>query len=415
MYFIYGTTMSKLIINEHPLMVLPSLATAIGLNESIILQQVHYWLDPRTNKNIKNGVTWVYNTYHQWSKQFPFWSEVTIGRIIRSLENKGLLKSSYFSPRSLKKEKWYTIDYAVLDNLSTSLNNDSNSSSQDTTSTKKELEPSSLEQEQTYHLKSSHKTTSDTASDQNDMPSDQIDTTIVSKRHDHRIKLIRPSYQIDTTYNITETTTKTTTDLSISISGKDVENQDFKVEREMIEIWNKVVKKGESPSRPTESRLIKLQNILKILFNNDMNQWQNYCQRITQSKFLMGEVNSFKASLDWCLKSEVMQKIQEGEYGVGNRVSSVVNVESEIVELEEDVSNPLWQEAKKHISAKLGIATFKSWITKLDFLEEADGVIYLKAASRFVKDYIETHYQNSIISAWKQINPQIREVSISFA
>jgi hypothetical protein len=407
--------MSKLIINEHPLMVLPSLATAIGLNEAIILQQVHYWLDPRTNKNIKNGVTWVYNTYHQWAKQFPFWSEVTIGRIIRSLENKGLLKSSYLSPRSLKKEKWYTIDYVVLNNLSASLNNDANSSSQAIASTKRELESSSLAKEQTFNLSSNHKTTGDTELYQNDMPSDQIDTTIVSKRHDGRINLIRPSYQIDTTYSITETTTKTTTDLSLSNSDRDVENQDFKEEREMIEIWNKVVKKGESHARVTDPRLASLQKILKTVFNNNLSEWTSFCHRITQSKFLMGEVKSFKASLDWCLKPEVIQKIQEGEYGIGDRIGSVSHTENEIVELEEDVSNPLWQEARKHISAKLGVATFKSWITKLDFLEEADGVIYLKAASRFVKDYIETHYQNSIISAWKQINPQIREVNISFA
>ena len=36
---------SPLLINEHPLMVLPSLATAVGLNQAIVLQQVHYWLD----------------------------------------------------------------------------------------------------------------------------------------------------------------------------------------------------------------------------------------------------------------------------------------------------------------------------------------------------------------------------------
>ena len=36
--------MSNLLINESPLQVLPTLATYIGLNEAIFLQQVHYWL-----------------------------------------------------------------------------------------------------------------------------------------------------------------------------------------------------------------------------------------------------------------------------------------------------------------------------------------------------------------------------------
>ena len=36
--------MSKLLIQDRPIMILPTLAIKIGLNESIILQQIHYWL-----------------------------------------------------------------------------------------------------------------------------------------------------------------------------------------------------------------------------------------------------------------------------------------------------------------------------------------------------------------------------------
>ena len=36
--------MSRLLIDEPPLQVLPSLAREIGLNEAIMLQQIHYWL-----------------------------------------------------------------------------------------------------------------------------------------------------------------------------------------------------------------------------------------------------------------------------------------------------------------------------------------------------------------------------------
>ena len=36
--------MSRLLINEPPLIVLPSLAKEIGLNEAIIVQQIQYWL-----------------------------------------------------------------------------------------------------------------------------------------------------------------------------------------------------------------------------------------------------------------------------------------------------------------------------------------------------------------------------------
>ena len=40
--------MSNLLTQEPPLQVLPSLAVAIGLNEAIVLQQVHYLLNYAT-------------------------------------------------------------------------------------------------------------------------------------------------------------------------------------------------------------------------------------------------------------------------------------------------------------------------------------------------------------------------------
>lgn len=46
---------------------MPTLATIIGLNESIILQQVHYWLKikEKSKQDYIDGHYWVYNTYEQ--------------------------------------------------------------------------------------------------------------------------------------------------------------------------------------------------------------------------------------------------------------------------------------------------------------------------------------------------------------
>ena len=106
---------SQLLINEHPLQVLPSLATAIGLNEAIVLQQVHYWLNPRFNTNFFEGQHWVHNTYEKWNRQFPFWSERTVKRTVMSLEESGFLIS--FITRDFKKTKYYAIDYGHLNKI----------------------------------------------------------------------------------------------------------------------------------------------------------------------------------------------------------------------------------------------------------------------------------------------------------
>ncbi len=52
--------MSKLLINEPPLMVIPTLAKALGINSAIILQQIHYW--NTLNNNVIDGYQWCYNS-----------------------------------------------------------------------------------------------------------------------------------------------------------------------------------------------------------------------------------------------------------------------------------------------------------------------------------------------------------------
>ncbi|MEH7159157.1 hypothetical protein [Neobacillus drentensis] len=104
--------MSRLLIMESPVMIIPSLAVKIGLNEAVVLQQIHYWLG--ISKHHIEGRIWVYNTYEEWQKQLPFWSVSTIKRTILSLETKGLLLSANFNAMKMDKTKWYSIDYEKL-------------------------------------------------------------------------------------------------------------------------------------------------------------------------------------------------------------------------------------------------------------------------------------------------------------
>lgn len=105
--------MSDLLINEPPLQVLPSLACAVGLNEALILQQFHYWL--QHSNNIKDGHKWIYNSYQEWHKQFPFWkSKNTLISAIKHLEDMGILVSGNYNKAKFDKTKWYRINYEKL-------------------------------------------------------------------------------------------------------------------------------------------------------------------------------------------------------------------------------------------------------------------------------------------------------------
>jgi len=108
--------LNRLLINEHPLLVLPSLAEVIGLNEAIVLQQVHFWISK--GMHLKEGRYWVYNTYDSWCEQFPFWSKSTVVRTFNKLEKEGLIESKNYNKMKIDQTKWYTINYEKLDEIS---------------------------------------------------------------------------------------------------------------------------------------------------------------------------------------------------------------------------------------------------------------------------------------------------------
>jgi len=101
---------TRLLIDEPPLQVLPSLAVALGLNEAIFVQQLHYWL--RHAPHWRDGRPWVYNSYPQWRRQFPFWDERTIKRIVLGLEGAGIVAATQrYNASPTDRTKWYTLNY----------------------------------------------------------------------------------------------------------------------------------------------------------------------------------------------------------------------------------------------------------------------------------------------------------------
>jgi hypothetical protein len=105
--------MSKLLIDEPPLQVLPSLAVRIGLCEAMLIQQIHYW--SQRVRPLDDGYCWIYNTVKEWQKQFPFWSENTIFRHLQNLRESGVLIAEQKSPNSFDKTMYYRINYEKLD------------------------------------------------------------------------------------------------------------------------------------------------------------------------------------------------------------------------------------------------------------------------------------------------------------
>ncbi|OYP91578.1 DnaD domain-containing protein [Ligilactobacillus salivarius] len=112
--------MSNLLLDDRPLVIQPKLAKLLGdLDEAVILQQIHYWLEKRLN--IKDGYSWVYNSMVDWNKQFPWLSLKTLKRKFKSLEDKGLLITENYNKAKFDRTKWYRIDYDAFSNLGNAL------------------------------------------------------------------------------------------------------------------------------------------------------------------------------------------------------------------------------------------------------------------------------------------------------
>lgn len=107
--------MASLLLNERPLVVLPSLAEALGsVDEAIILQQLNYWLQKSTK--VHDGKRWVYNTLDAWMAQFPWIkSKTTLKKHLNRLAKLGLVLKGNYNKAGFDRTAWYSIDYQQLE------------------------------------------------------------------------------------------------------------------------------------------------------------------------------------------------------------------------------------------------------------------------------------------------------------
>ena len=95
--------------------VCPKLAKEIGLNESLLLLQLDYLI--AISNHEKEGQRWTYQSVTDIEKMFPFWSRATINRVIKSLENRGLINVGNFNRKKYDKTRWFSINIGEAEKL----------------------------------------------------------------------------------------------------------------------------------------------------------------------------------------------------------------------------------------------------------------------------------------------------------
>lgn len=106
-----------ILLNSNPLVLDKKLAVILGLNEALVLEQIHYWLEvnKKEKRNYHEGRYWTYNTLNEWQEEFPFWSISTIKRIFKKLRDMKILEVGNFNVYQMGRTLWYTINYEELD------------------------------------------------------------------------------------------------------------------------------------------------------------------------------------------------------------------------------------------------------------------------------------------------------------
>ncbi len=109
--------MTKLITPESPLLIPPLLAAEIGLNEAVILQQIHYLC--QISKHIKeDGRRWFWKTLNDWSQTLPFLKPSAIRRAIANLKDTfQLIDVKRHSEKTWYQANWFTINVESIEAL----------------------------------------------------------------------------------------------------------------------------------------------------------------------------------------------------------------------------------------------------------------------------------------------------------
>lgn len=108
--------MGRLLIDEYPLMVLPTLAKLVGVNQALFIQQLHFLTNNKEINNdfstYKDGYMWVYNSVDKWHQQyFYFWSKRTLERVIEKCEkNKYIISTDRYNQHGYDNTKWYRLN-----------------------------------------------------------------------------------------------------------------------------------------------------------------------------------------------------------------------------------------------------------------------------------------------------------------
>lgn len=94
------------------------IAALYGVDESIMIANLQYWIrkNEANGKHFHEGRYWTYNSLDAFTKLFPFWSARQIRRVLKSLEDKGVIVTGNYNTSAYDRTTWYAFGDSFLQN-----------------------------------------------------------------------------------------------------------------------------------------------------------------------------------------------------------------------------------------------------------------------------------------------------------
>lgn len=92
------------------------IAALYGVDESIMIANLQFWIrkNEANGKHFHDGRFWTYNSIEAFTKLFPFWTARQIRRILKSLEEKGVIVTGNYNTSAYDRTIWYAFGDSFL-------------------------------------------------------------------------------------------------------------------------------------------------------------------------------------------------------------------------------------------------------------------------------------------------------------
>lgn len=344
----------KLLESDHVHLVQPILVEKLGRVKAELLGQIHYWTK-KEQGIFTNNKRWIFNTCKEWASQLKI-SERHMRRIMQDLMKDGLIFIEKLSNHKSNRTNYYALNYDAINSLFQPLDSKKTCESVDNS-----------------HV------------DKMSYPLGQNVPMVI-----HRITYKDKTYKSDVFHVKNFDSIEQVSDVNKNESEKEKDGHTHTklntTVQDMIKIWNEQFTKNQTNLSRKMAK--SLMGAFVHKFDRDLNKWKHYCAKIASSSYLMGD--KFILSLMWALKFSTIDRLLKGELGVKD-VEFIPSTESLLKKAHEHIEGVGEGDrckADRHLILNaLGAATYVSWFTKVDFVEE-EGCVQMKANNKFVEDYI---------------------------